>query len=100
MQTTKIGPPWLLLGLLSDVFIRSWDHRYADEKNLENNLWLWLSLVTGFARGVAIELLFGRRDSLKTLRAELSDSLQNVAHAMSNWQQGREDPATQRKLDG
>ena len=100
MQATTVGPPWLLLGLLSDVFIRSWDHRYAAEKNLENNLWLWLSLVTGFACGVAIELLFGRRDSLKTLRAELSDSLQTVAHAMSNWQQGREDPATQKKLDG
>ena len=100
MQATTAGPPWLLLAVLSDAFIRSWDHRHAAEMNLENNLWLWLSMVTGFGCGVIVELLFGRRDSLKMLRAELSDSLQTVAQAMSNWQQGREDPATQKKLDG
>ena len=100
MQAATIGPPWMLLGLLSDVLIRAWDHRLPAERNLESNLWVWLAFVTGIGGGVVIELLFGRRDSLKALRAELSDSLQTVAHALSNWQQGKEDPVTQKKLDG
>jgi multidrug resistance protein MdtO len=47
MQAATIGAPWFLLGLVSDVLIRSWDHPYTAERNLESNLWIWLAFFTG-----------------------------------------------------
>ena len=100
MQASTLGPIWMLLGLAADDLIRSWDSRYPAEITLEGSLRICLCLVTGFACGVVVELLLGRRDSLKVLREELAASFEAVAHAMSSWQQGREDPAAQKKLDG
>jgi multidrug resistance protein MdtO len=100
MQASTLGPVWMVLGLAADDLIRSWDSRYPAETTLEGNLWICLSLVTGFTCGVVVELLFGRRESLKVLREELAASLEAVGLAMSNWQQGIDDAGTQKKLDG
>ncbi len=53
MQAATLGPPWMVLGLLADMLIRSWDSGYPAETSLEGNLWLCLSVVTGVACGVS-----------------------------------------------
>ena len=85
VQAASAGQAWVLVGVLGESFLRSWDTAGPAEAHVEGSLLVILTLLSGGLAGTIISVLFAPGDRWGDLRCELATRFELAQTVVGQW---------------